>query len=119
MGRLREETRALRLLTQQAVEERAKLAAKALVCSQPCCHNCLEHSPCMPAVCACTGIMEALCSPRSGQDIARKVMLPCGWAREQFSMTLLESYKASYMWRAAMSCLVRGSLYLTQGMPAS
>ena len=31
VGRLREETRALRLLTQQAVEERAQLAAQALV----------------------------------------------------------------------------------------
>lgn len=53
MGRLREETRALRLLTQQAVEERAQLAAKALVrhtsfLSLPChapasmpCGNCV------------------------------------------------------------------------------
>lgn len=31
VGRLREETRALRLLTQQAVEERALLAEKILV----------------------------------------------------------------------------------------
>ena len=41
VGRLREETRALRLLTQQAVEERAKLAATSLVCSHPYCHDSL------------------------------------------------------------------------------
>ena len=38
MGKLREETRAMRLLTQQAVEERAKLAAQALVRPGSTCH---------------------------------------------------------------------------------
>ena len=36
MGKLREETRALRLLTQQAVEERAQMAVETLVCV---CHS--------------------------------------------------------------------------------
>ena len=56
VGRLREETRALRLLTQQAVEERAKLAAKALVCSHICSHDCLTHA------CTCLHHVWALAS---------------------------------------------------------